>query len=138
MISFNGDGTGCTHATDPVQSECRSSTPGSGQSADYTFAVKALNISGGSKVAMRVGPKGVVAIAEVARLDRNDQTLEIDTAGTPAAGDYVIAVDREGREGAASWSTTTEPAALPDRRGRPRRLRDLDRPREAARAQEEI
>ena len=93
-VAYTGDGTGFAYATDPQQAESPILVSGvQGKEADFAFAVKALNVAGGSKVALR--------------LDQAREQLDVDTAGTAGAGDYVISVDREDQQGSTTWLTDT-------------------------------
>lgn len=98
-INFNTDGLGYVYKTDVNQSESPVLAAGTeGKTADYGFAVKAVNVQGGSSVALK--------------LDRDNQQLDIDTAGTAGAGDYVVSVYREDDQGKTQWTSTDQPVHL--------------------------
>jgi hypothetical protein len=98
-VKFNTDGLGYVFKTDAHQAESPILAAGvQGKAADYGFAVKALNVDGGSSVALK--------------LDRANEQLDIDTAGTAGAGDYVISVYRENDQGKTQWTTTDEAVKL--------------------------
>jgi hypothetical protein len=98
-IQFNTDGLGYVYKTDVKQAESPILAAGvQGKQADYGFAVKAINVKGGSNVALK--------------LDRANEQLDIDTAGTAGAGDYVVSVYREDDQGKTSWTSSNEPIHL--------------------------
>lgn len=98
-VSFNSDGLGYVFKTAPNQAESPILAAGvQGKSADYGFAVKAVNLKGGSNVALK--------------LDQTNEQLDIDTAGTPGAGDYVVSVYREDEQGKTQWTSKDEAVHL--------------------------
>lgn len=98
-VQFNTDGLGYVYKTDSRQAESPILAAGvQGKSADYGFAVKALNVQGGSNVELK--------------LDRANEQLDIGDAGTAGAGDYVISVYREDDHSKTQWTSTDEPVRL--------------------------
>jgi hypothetical protein len=94
-VKFNTNGLGYVYKTDSHQAESPILAVGvQGKAADYGFAVKALNVDGGSAVAIK--------------LDRANEQLDIDTAGTAGAGDYVVSVYRENDQGKTQWTTSEQ------------------------------
>jgi hypothetical protein len=94
-VQFNTDGLGYVFKTDAHQAESPILAAGvQGKSANYGFAVKAVNVKGGSSVALK--------------LDRTKEQLDIDSAGTTGAGDYVVSVYRENEQGKAQWTNTEQ------------------------------
>jgi hypothetical protein len=85
-LTFNGDGTGFDFQGDPNQSDAPILELGfNSDSGDYGFAISALDLGGGSKIALR--------------RDVQSNQLGIDTNGTHGNGTYAVAVVRESSEG---------------------------------------
>lgn len=98
-VAFTGGGTGYRYRTDPRRTQSPLLGIGvEGRTADYRLSVRALDIHGGSELAMRV--------------DRSRRQLIFATGAGDGPRQYVLTVVREAQGRTSSWTDASAPLRL--------------------------